>query len=229
VAEEFGFQQVARNRGGIDGDEGGVLARTVAVQGTRHQLLAGAGLTVDQDCGVRLAEPADGAEDFLQRGALAQNLGHRAGFHVCTILVRRLGDGPPNQFHGLVDVKGFGQVFKGAALEGRHRRIEVGIGGHDDHRQFRKMLLDVAQQFQAALARHADVRDQYLRPLAAIERGQRFVGRAEGLGGDFLAAECLFQHPADGTVIVDDPDGIHQSSFFFSFDITPAFAGISLH
>jgi hypothetical protein len=52
-------------------------------------------------------------------------------------LVRRLRDGPAHQVDGLVDVEGLGQVFEGAALEGRNGGVEVGIGGHDDDRQVR--------------------------------------------------------------------------------------------
>jgi hypothetical protein len=40
MAEQFGFQQVARNRRGVDGDEGFARTRAVAVQRTRHQFLA---------------------------------------------------------------------------------------------------------------------------------------------------------------------------------------------
>ena len=209
VAEEFGFEQVARDRRGVDGDEGRVLARAVAVQRARHQFLAGAGFAVDQHRGVGGGQAADGAEDFLQGSALAEDLGHGADFLVCTIVVRRLRNRPAHQFHGLVDVEGLGQVFESAALEGRHGGIEVGIGGHDDHRQLGMALLHMAQQVEAVAARHADVRHQHLRLLAAVERRQRVVGGAEGFRGNVLPAERLFQHPADGAVVVDDPDRIH--------------------
>ena len=179
------------------------------VQGARHQFLAGTGLAVDQHRGVRLRQAADGAKDFLQRRALTQDLGYDAGLLCCTILVRRLGNRPAHQIHGLIDVERLGQVLEGAALESRHGRIEIGIGGHDDDRQIRVVLLDVAQQVEAALARHADVGNHHLRPRAVLESRQHFVGGTEAPGRNVLPTEGLFQHPADGAVVVDDPDRIH--------------------
>src|SRR5579862_1352422 len=43
VSEQLGFEQVLRNRGRIDGDERTCDARTVTMQRTRDELLAGAG------------------------------------------------------------------------------------------------------------------------------------------------------------------------------------------
>ena len=47
-AEEFGFQQILRNRAAVDGHERPVAAMAAGVDGPRHQLLASAGLTVHQ-------------------------------------------------------------------------------------------------------------------------------------------------------------------------------------
>ena len=121
MAEEFRFEQVARNRGSVDRDEGCVLAWAVTMQGARHQLLAGARLAVDQYCRVGGRKPADGAEDFLQRRTLPQNLGHSTGFQWSTIVVLSLCNRPAYQIHGLVDIEGLGQVFECAALECRYR------------------------------------------------------------------------------------------------------------
>jgi hypothetical protein len=79
VTEQLGLEQVARNRRRIDGDEGLVGARTVAVQGARHQFLAGAGLAVDEHRGMRLRQTADGAKHFLHRRCLAENLRCHSG------------------------------------------------------------------------------------------------------------------------------------------------------
>ena len=69
-----------------------------------------------------------------------------------------------DQFHRLGHVEGLGQVFEGAALERRHRAVEVGVGGHDDHRQARQPRLDLVQQVEARATGHADVADQDLGP-----------------------------------------------------------------
>jgi hypothetical protein len=78
MTEELGFEQVTGNRRRVDGDEGRVLARTVAMQGTGHKLFAGAGFTVDEHRGMGLGQAPDGAEDLLHGRRLTQNLGHRA-------------------------------------------------------------------------------------------------------------------------------------------------------
>src|SRR6185312_11921958 len=44
VAEQLRFQQVSRNGGCVEGNEGFAGARTVVVQGAGHELLARAGL-----------------------------------------------------------------------------------------------------------------------------------------------------------------------------------------
>ena len=44
MAEQFGLDEVARDRGHVDRDEGTVAALAVIVQCARHQLLAGAGI-----------------------------------------------------------------------------------------------------------------------------------------------------------------------------------------
>jgi hypothetical protein len=67
VAEQFGLHQVARDRGHVQRDEGRAGARAVPMQRARDQLLAGAGLAVDQDGDVRARQPADGAEHLLHR------------------------------------------------------------------------------------------------------------------------------------------------------------------
>ena len=226
VAEELGLAQVARDGGGVDGDEGRVAARAVAVQRARDQLLATARLAVDQHRGVGVREPADGAEDLLHRRGLAENLGSEGGFLACTVLVRGLLQCTPDERDRLVHVEGLGQVLEGAALEGCHRAVEVGVGGHDDDRQLRVALLDLLQQVQPRLAGHADVRQQRGRRLRrALELGEGVAGGAEAGVVDALAAERLFKHPADRAVVVDDPDGIHIVCTILVRAARPAFRG----
>jgi len=193
--------------------KGPSLRGLVAVQRARDELLAGAGFAVDQHGRVRLGKPADGAEHLLHRRRLTEDFGGDGLDRRCTDLGRALRQRPAYQRHGLIDVERFRQIFEGAALEGRHRRIEVGIGGHDDDRQVGVILLDLAQQVEAAGAGHADVGNQHARQLSRRQRRQRLVGRAEAGALDAFASERLFQHPADRAVVVDDPDSIHLFCF----------------
>jgi hypothetical protein len=75
VAEQLGFQQVLRDRRRVQGDERLLSARAVFMEGARDQLLAGAAFPGNQDRHVRLRQAADGAEYFLHRRGLAQDLG----------------------------------------------------------------------------------------------------------------------------------------------------------
>ena len=76
---------------------------------------------------------------------------------------RRLGARAADQRERVVDVERLRQVLERAALERRHRAVEVRVRGHDDHRHVRIALLDLVEQREARFARHADVGDQHLR------------------------------------------------------------------
>ena len=62
----------------------------------------------------------------------------------------------------LIDVERLRQVFERAALVGRHGAVEIGVRGHDDHRQARTLGADLLQELEAAAARHADIGDQHV-------------------------------------------------------------------
>src|SRR3569833_1102469 len=66
VAEQFRFQQIARYRRGVEGNEGLIGARTVAMQRARHQFFTRAGFAVDEHGDVRARQAPDGAEDNQQ-------------------------------------------------------------------------------------------------------------------------------------------------------------------
>jgi len=51
----------------------------------------------------------------------------------------------------------------------------------DDHRQIGEVCLDVSQQLEAGLTRHANIRNQHLRYFAGIQRGKGFGGRSRKL------------------------------------------------
>ena len=67
MPEQFGFDQVARNRGHVDRNERSVAALAVIVQRPSHQLLAGAGLARDHHGEVGLHQARDQTIDFLHR------------------------------------------------------------------------------------------------------------------------------------------------------------------
>ena len=76
VAEQFGLDQVARDRRHVDGDERAVAALAVIVQRARDQFLAGAGLAGDHHREVGLHQPRQHAVDVLH-GRRAADQRHR--------------------------------------------------------------------------------------------------------------------------------------------------------
>ena len=79
--------------------------------------------------------------------------------------------------------------------------------GHDDHRQARMQFADLRQQVEAAGAGHADIGDDHVRLLPA-EAADHAVGAVEAHRGHAFLLQGFFQYPADGAVVVDDPDGL---------------------
>ncbi len=207
VTEQLGFHQVLGNRRHVQRNERRCRAWAVAVQRMGHQLLAGTRFAIDQHGDVGMAEAADGAEHLLHRRCLADDLRRvmTVGRLLLVLLFLGVLVGALDQRHGVVDVERLGQVFEGAALVGSHRAVQVGMRGHDDHRQARVLLADLREHVQAAEAGHADVGDDHIRLLAG-EAGQHAVSAVEALRGHAFLLQGLFQDPADGAVVVDDPD-----------------------
>ncbi len=220
VAEQLGLQQVLGDGGGVDGHEGAARHGRVLVQRARHQFLARARLARDQHRDLALAEPADGAKDVLHGRRLAQHLGLQRGLCLGHVLAQAFLDGAADELHRLGQVEGFGQVLEGSALEGRDGTVQVGVRGHDDDGQAGLLGADLLEQFQAGAAGHADIADQHLwwlaRRVAGIDIGQcrEHVARLnEAARCPAFPAQCLFQHEADGRVIIHDPDRFHWWCF----------------
>jgi len=216
VTEQLGFEQVLGDGGGVEGDERLVGPGAVAVQGAGHQLLAGAGLPGDQHRGVGMGQAADGAEHFLHGGG--GRLRHHPAFVVLGLALPfgafglgRFLHGALDQRHRLVHVERLGQVVESAALKGGHGAVQVSERGHDDDRQAGMAFFQLAQQFKAVAAGHADIGNQGDGRVVR-QRIEHVGGLGETTGGDSGAGQGLFEDPADGLVVVDDPYGFHQSA-----------------
>ena len=97
-----------------------------------------------------------------------------------------------------------------ASARSDDRAVEIGVSGHYDHRHRGMAGLHRLQELEARAPRHADVGHQHL-GRARGKRIQRFLRRGKRVEGDAFAAERLLDHPADGAVVVDDPDRFHVS------------------
>jgi hypothetical protein len=113
-----------------------------------------------------------------------------------------------HQLDRVVHVERLGQVLERAALERGYRAFEVRVRRHDDHRRRRQLRAQLLHEFEARKTGHADVAHDDLGSFLshAVEGFER---RAERAVRDALARERLLEHPADGAVVVDDPDRVH--------------------
>ncbi len=75
VAEELRLQQLGRDRGAVDLDEGALAPRAAVVQPVRDEVLAGAALPLEEHGAARLRE----AQDERHELAHGPRLGHDAG------------------------------------------------------------------------------------------------------------------------------------------------------
>ncbi len=76
-------------------------------------------------------------------------------------------------------------------------------------------FLDPLHQLQAVHARHADIRDHGIGDLApqCLQQG---LGVVEGAGGEAGLGQGPVQHPAQGGIVVDDPDVFLGAHALFS-------------
>ena len=173
MSKQFGFEQIARNGGRVQRHERAACARAMAMKRTGDEFLASAGFAGDQHRHVGLRQAPDRTEDFLhgnrrrlrQHAFVARPTARFRAFGGF-FFGERLLDGAGDEFDGIVDIKRFGKVVKGAALERGYRAIEIAVRSHNDDRQTGVLLLDILEQHKAARARHADIRHECTRRLS---------------------------------------------------------------
>ena len=132
VAEQLAFKQVARDSRRIERHERLVRAGAMTMQSARDELFSGSGFARHQHGHAGLRQAPDRPKNFLHGGRLAQHVGRFGEDFFDSRLALALGDSAANQVDRLRQIKGFRQVFKGAALKSLHRSIEVGECSHDD-------------------------------------------------------------------------------------------------
>ncbi len=110
-----------------------------------------------------------------------------------------------DQRHRFIDIERLGQVFERAALVGEHGAVEVRMCCHDDDRQCVAVAPESPHQFETVDAGHPDIGHQDV-GAAALDHIQHAIGVSEAASRHAFALESLLEHPANGRVIVDDPD-----------------------
>ena len=133
MAKERGFEQGVRNRRAVDGHERALAPRRVLVDKTRHDLLADATLAGQQDRGIALRHTRSQRKEVAtERIAGDHSIVIEHGRQTITLdmLEQRL------RFEGLEE-----KVAR-ACPHRFHGPVDVGEGGHQDHRKVRKASAD---------------------------------------------------------------------------------------
>ena len=113
--------------------------------------------------------------------------------------------GAPYQRQRFIDIERLGQVFEGTALIGGHGAVEVGMRRHHDDGQVRVFLAHARHQVETIGSGHADIGDQDIRALTH-DAGFGLIGTLEGFHLEVGLCQSALQHPANGTVVIDDTD-----------------------
>ena len=162
VAEQLALDQIARDRGHVDGDE---RARSCACRSRaararpapcrcptrRKSSPSGRSASAAPASGRCPASPASGRPAASSRRGAASAASSRAAFG----LRKRAAD----DRHQLLQVERLGQIFVGAALGGLDRGHEGVLRAHDDDRQIGPHALDARQQLEGVVVGHDDVGD----------------------------------------------------------------------
>jgi hypothetical protein len=189
------------------------------MNGPGHKLLAGAGLADDQNRGLGGRDHGRHVQQFAYGRTLADDLG-ALEFPPQALLkgpVLRLQphmvQGPVHGQPQHVQVQGLDQVVVGPGLERLHGGFHRGIGGHDQDRHGRIVVLDRAQDLDPVHSGHAHVGDhQIAGPFAQGLQGRRAAGRP--LDPVSPSRKHRGQHGQVPRVVVHNQDArLHAFSF----------------
>ncbi len=174
------------------------------------QLLAGAGGAADQHAAVGGGDAVELGAQLVDGGGVADHLEahHRALAQRAHLALQPGGlQRALRHQQQAVGLERLLDVVVGAALDGRHRGLDVAVAGDDDDRQVGVRLLGDVEHLQPveAAALQPDVEDDELRA-ALLDRLQRLVG----IAGDARAVAVVLQearhHLADVRLVIDDQD-----------------------
>ena len=176
VAEERALDQLVRDRRQVDGDERRVGAARLPVQQPREQLLAGAALAEDQHRRRQLGDLVHQLDDLAhllarpdEELALALLGDLRAQRDHLPVEILPLA-GIAHERPQLVVVEVLGDVVIRAVLHRLHGGLDLVDGRDHDALDQAVVLLDDAQDVEAADARQADVEQHHIDVLLAEQR-----------------------------------------------------------
>ena len=175
------------------------------VQGSGDQFLPGTGLPGHQNGSIGMGQFADRSEDFLHGRSLPDDFRHPLDRFFNDGFPFILLHGPFDEIDCLVEIERFCQILECAPLKCGYGRIEIGIGGHDNDGQMWETFPCHFQQMEAGCPWHAYIRHQHLRNFF-LQCHQNVIGTGKGSQRDIFTRERFFQYPANGIVVICNPD-----------------------
>ena len=119
--------------------------------------------------------------------------------------------------------EGLGQIVDGPFAHGAHGPVDVGVGGHQEHRHLGILLADVGQQGKAVHASHLDIRDHHVKalarerqqgPLAAVSLAALVTAEQQGIHQRLAQTVVVFHHQNTGlghaTPPTTGPQALHH-------------------
>ena len=96
--------------------------------------------------------------------------------------------------------------IEGADLDGGDRHIDVAVPGDQDNRRGQTSALQTVNQVEAGHAGHSDVRNDAIKPLSALDRGQKFFRGRKARCFNVLTGEIETQRIEHRLIVVNDRD-----------------------
>src|SRR5690606_15940145 len=227
VAEQLALHQVLGHGPAVDGNEG-AAAPAPAMQGARGQLLAGAGLALEQHRGACRAKAAKHVEQRAYR------LGFADDARIEELVDLALQDDVLTldllAFHAALDrgkhllhAKRFHDEVGGAGAQGGDGGLEVGVGGDEDDRRGAAVLAHRADPVDAGAAGEANVGDDQVEMAAPADR-LRLLHVLGELDQAETGGEPLDEEIPDAVLVVHDEHGLLRVAMGFPA-VAPGTAG----
>ncbi len=184
------------------------------VEAPCHQLLAGAGLALNHDGGVRRRDTRDFLAQLADGRALAEQ-GRRFNGRCAAPCDLALSHSSPHRQEQVSAIGRLRQVSSGPRLQTLARGELVAVPGENDDRDFEPPLKQVLQQRQAVHPRHLDIQECRV-GWVCVELLEALKGVARLFHLVAGPAQDASQDLSNAGIIIDDQDcafhGIYGSS-----------------
>ncbi len=209
VAEQLAFEQRLGQGGAVDGDQGAAVLRGV-VDRLGDQLLAGAGLALDEHRALGPRDVPDQLEDLVHPGVLADDVVE------AVVLLQLLPEREDlvlqgSLLEGAVDhqsqigrvVDRLGEEVVGAEAHRLDDAVDRAEGRRDDDRHEHPAVDHLADQVHAAHAGHPQVGHQDA-VIGLAQLGERFLAAGDRLDIQLVGGKELHQVAAAVRIVIND-------------------------